>query len=211
MEGEIKMLVRATALVVGLVAALLIAFAVSASAGHFRVSNTNYRNVWSSWEIATPSGTVRCPITIEGRFHSATFHKTASALVGLTTRATIVGANCTNGTATVNQESLPWHATYGGFTGMLPEITELLLNGINEKYTTRIGSLTCTFQTTSANPRRARVVLEEGVITGFRSDETARIPMRSSFFCEIAGEASFRGTGSATLLGTANLITLTLI
>jgi hypothetical protein len=208
---------RSKLLLAGFTATLVLAATVgSATAGHLSVSNRNFRAVWTSLEAITSSGILRCPITVEGSFHSATAGKVAGALLGNVSRGTIVGANCTNGTATVNQEALPWHITYESFTGVLPEISGIRLKLVGAKFTTRIGGLGCTIQTSVGSPARAIAQLEEAegggaVVTSVRTDETARIPLRSAFLCEIGGEGSDSGTASVTLLGSATRITVTLI
>lgn len=114
-------------------AACLAALVGSASAAHLSTSETRFRVTWSNLEFKeTVFGiAVKCPVTLEGSYHSATIAKTAGTLVGYVNRASVNSAGCTGGHATVLNETLPWHVTYESFEGPLPEIrsiTQLLSN-----------------------------------------------------------------------------------
>jgi hypothetical protein len=108
-----------------LIAALLLASALStASARNLSTNTQNIRTTWSRLEFVGTL-TVRCPVTLEGSFHSRTIPKVARLLIGAVTRIDIRSASCTGGTATVAR--LPWHITYEGFTGTLPSISSVRL------------------------------------------------------------------------------------
>jgi hypothetical protein len=203
---------RIKLLLAGLAAALLLSMAVGgASANRISLSNKNFRDVWTSIELTSETGTIRCPMTIEGSFHSAMIAKVA-ALVGHITRATTPSGTCTNGSKTINQEALPWHMHYTDYAGTLPAIWDIGFDIVGMKFTKTSGGLTCTSITTTANPARANANLgARGVIIGVRWDETAVIPARGGFFCELAGNWRFAGTGTMTLLGTTTPIAMTLI
>src|SRR5215207_9545753 len=95
-------------LTVALVAAVCLGITVQgASANQLSISSSTYRLTWSTLELASAVGTIRCPVTIEGSFHSRTVWKVSGSLVGYVTR-TALGA-CTGGTARVLTETLPWH------------------------------------------------------------------------------------------------------
>jgi len=204
---------RLKLILAGLTAALMLMMTIaSASANRLSLSNRNFRAVWTNLELQSAAGTVRCPLTLEGSFHYNTIAKRESALIGHVSRASVNNGACTNGHATIIQERLPWHVTYGGFTGTLPRITGVKLNLINATFRVEIGGLACTTQTTTANPAKGIVNLTAGVAESLRADETAGIPLRGSFLCEIGGEGRFRGTTtSLTLLGNTTRITVTLI
>src|SRR6478672_9457988 len=107
-----------------LIAALLLASALStASARNLSSEIQNIRTTWRSLEFESPLVTVRCPVTMEGSFHSRTIPKIARLLIGAVTRINIKNESCTNGTATV--EGFPWHITYESFTGNLPSISSV--------------------------------------------------------------------------------------
>lgn len=70
---------------------------------------------------------------MEGTFHYRTIVKVERSLIGYVTRA-IFGRPCTGfgemweyngteGSLTSNVNSLPWHFTYDGFNGTLPNIS----------------------------------------------------------------------------------------
>jgi hypothetical protein len=101
-------------------ALLLAAAASSATARSLSVSNQNIRVTWSSLEFVS-GVTLRCRVTLEGSLHSRTITKRLGTLIGAITRATFDERNCTNGTLRPRTETLPWHITYEGFTGTLPQ------------------------------------------------------------------------------------------
>lgn len=127
-------------------AVLLTSLTASASARQFRLNALSFRAVWSEpLTITDPTlGTrIRCRPTFEGIFHSSVINKVIGTLIGLITSATVVHP-CVgegemwihNGTeaplGVVKATSLPWHITYQGFRGALPEIITMrvLLRGI---------------------------------------------------------------------------------
>jgi hypothetical protein len=199
-----------------LTATLLMALAVSstATARVFSLSNMNFRVVWTSLEFTQPFAfqNVLCSVTLEGTFHSQTISKVEKALIGYVTRAAVVN-NCINGRATIHQESLPWHITYNGFAGRLPNITgiRLLLN--NARFQIKSNSLlrTCNVSLEALHEARGEVLLSaNGEATELRPDESVSIPTRE---CEIT-EGQFRsepGDGRITLLGNTTRIRVTLI
>jgi hypothetical protein len=206
---------RSKLLFAGLTAALMLSMAVaSASAGRLSVSNRNFRIVWNPLTLESTAGiaTIRCPVTMEGSFHSATIRKTIGALVGHVTRAFVNRSACAGGTATIHGETLPWHTQYGGFEGTLPNITGIRLNLVGATFEVEDGTALCTTRTTAAQPGVgiARVGAG-GVITGLRADETRTIPLSGEFLCAFAGEGTFAGTGTVTLLGASTSITVRLI
>jgi hypothetical protein len=125
----------------------LAAMVNGASARSLSISNQNIRAVWAPVFIIvpmTPVGEHRCTLTLEGSFHSRTIAKVNGALIGYITWAS-VGHPCGgegemwvhNGVerplgGAAPATSLPWHMTYQGFTGSLPNISEvrILIRGI---------------------------------------------------------------------------------
>jgi hypothetical protein len=110
-----------------LMAALLFASALStASARNLSTNEQNIRTTWSSLEFQTSLVTLRCQVTLEGSFHSRTIPKIVrTLLIGAITRVAIKRESCANGQFGIR--GLPWHITYEGFTGILPNITSVLL------------------------------------------------------------------------------------
>jgi hypothetical protein len=207
---------RSKLIVAGFAATMLLSFAVSsASANRLSVSNRFFRVVWSSLELSAAGTVTRCPVTLEGSFHSATIRKVEEALVGFITRAIVNGAQppCTAGTATVLGESLPWHLRYGGFEGPLPNIERVTLRLIGASFRVDPEGIlpACLARTTQATPARGFVEREAGgAITGLSADPSALIPLSGGFGCGIA-EGSFSGRGNVTVLNSTTRITLTLI
>jgi hypothetical protein len=213
-KDENSMRTRSKLLFASLGAAVLLSMAVgSASARDLSITNPSFRIVWARLHLGSTGGvSVDCPVTLEGRFHSNTIHKTIGALIGNMTRGTVVGGSCTGGTATVNQEALPWHIRYGGFSGTLPTITLIFTSLIGAKFTVTSAGQTCVSQTTVANPARGRIIVETGGRgRDLTADERALIPLRGSFFCQFAGEGFFSGIGRVTLLGNTTIISIRLI
>lgn len=204
-------------LLAGLAATAMLAAVVgSAAAGRLSVSNKNFRITWQNLLFANTvtSGSVKCPVTLEGSFHSQTIRKVARALVGYITRAAVSSLPCTGGTVTVNQETLPWHLTYEGFIGTLPRIEGIRLLLVRDSWIINSEGNSCRRTTTTENP--ASVIANvggSGQVTGLRADETRKIPLVNGpggVFCGL-GQGLQSGTGAVTLLGTNNAISIRLI
>ena len=128
LKGGPAVKLQRTLLAITSAAMLLAALASAASARNYSTSSLTLRASFREFTFVLPSSTTNCKLTIEGSFHNRTAAKAIGSLVGYLTRA-ILGS-CASGTATILQESLPWHARYSGFTGTLPEITTLRANVI---------------------------------------------------------------------------------
>jgi hypothetical protein len=217
-QGEhISMQRHIRLLLTGLAATAVLAAAVgTATAQRLVVSNQQIRAVWSSLELgnSVTSETLRCPVTLEGSFHSRTIVKTVGSLVGYVTRAAVSNAVCTGGHATILQETLPWHLTYQSFTGTLPNISSVTLNLIRAGFIIETAANNCRAVTTALRPARGiATVGAGGAVTGLRADETATIPLVNGpggFACSLA-TGFFRGVGAVTLLGNTTAISITLI
>src|SRR5215212_591052 len=154
---RLSLKVTLTALVAAL--ALVSAFS-TASARNLSVSNQSFRIAWTPLTF-TEGGlfNVRCNVTLEGSFHYRTIVKSLRALLGFITRATVERPSCRtnlgtaasaatwNGIETIlgaaTPNTLPWHVTYEGFTGTLPNITgvRVLLRSI--KFTLEVPATGC--------------------------------------------------------------------
>jgi len=111
-----------------LTTALLLCVAVgSASARNLSTSSQNIRATWSRLEFTSTFGmfTIRCQVTLEGSFHAGTIPKVARSLIGAITRALAKEESCTSGR--VHPKIPPWHLTYEGFTGTLPNMSGIFL------------------------------------------------------------------------------------
>lgn len=201
---------RSKLALVALAAALMLSVAVTeASARNLRVDEQNYRITWASLEFVEAgifNIRVRCPVTMEGSFHSATIAKVIGSLVGYITRAAVKNESCTGGNATVLTATLPWHVTYEGFGGTLPSITSLRVLLVRPAFRLRVSFIECLSQPEN--------IL--GTITGTREPGGAFKPERLApdpgqvFPCgELRGE--FVGSGSLTRLNATTRVLVTLI
>jgi len=195
--------------------AVVLASAVGlASANRLSVTNQRFRAVWTPLTFSESFGffTVRCNITMEGSFHSATIVKTIGSLIGYVTTAN-VSHPCTGGEAWAwngterflrTGTSLPWHLTYEGFTGTLPGITGVRILLVRPKFTIEVrGVCLATYQPTNQNG------------TALVSGGTMRIQAGTETSRAIEGNCpagAFNGTSNTvTLQGTATAITIRLI
>jgi hypothetical protein len=180
-------------------AALIMALAAAvSSAEEFDVVNGEFfRAQWSSFTITTGAGRIVCPVTLEGSFAAASFTSTAGTRVASVTRASLGG--CTENTATILSETLPWTVQYSSFAGTLPNITSLTFRTIGASFRGTAAGVTCLFRSTTERPMnfsatRSTAAESTGQITGTRLDESARIPLTGAF-CE-GTEGTVSGSGS---------------
>jgi hypothetical protein len=199
-----------------LAATLLLASVVSSASGsNLRVSSQRFRVTWSRLEFIEPVTriAVRCQVTLEGSFHSATIAKVERLLIGAITRANVKEESCTGGRGRPNTETLPWHVTYENFTGTLPNIATVGLLLSRASFIIEV-PLVCT----------GRYGIPPDNISGSATREagggiTTLSPVRGRNFATlertISGacptRGSFEGTGETFVLGTTSRITVTLI
>jgi hypothetical protein len=190
---------------VGIAAASVFALLLAsgaASAHKFSFSNKTFRIMWSSLEI-TP-GQVRCPITLEGSFHSATIPKVFERLIGHVTRAISNSEACIEGRVTFLQEALPWHVTYSDFLDTLPLIRKIGVSLIRAAFQFESESVAFPCLTTSTAAHRIAGIFEIPIpeshsITVYRLNETFGIPLTG--MCALLGSAFLRGSGEVRVLG----------
>ena len=206
-------------LLASLAATALLMMAVgSASANRLSTSSQRYRATWTSLELSNTvnSNTVRCAVTLEGTFHSATIVKTSGALIGYVNRASVNA--CTGGSATIHTETLPWHVRYRGYSGILPNITLIIIGLVGASFEIHDNSSgnTCSATTETLHPAVGRISLNSTthVAENLTAEPGARIRLvngRGGIFCGLS-EGAFGGT-SQTLAEptTGNRITVTLI
>jgi hypothetical protein len=194
----------------GLAASVLMAFAVSsASANRLSITNRNLRVAWSALLINSPElefGEIRCSLILEGSFHYGTIVKREGALIGHISKAF---SGCS-----ILSSTLPWHLTYQGFRGRLPNIeaVRILLVGLALRIGSPFGP--CLLRTTVEHPGRFEAVVEAGGnTTVLVPDREASIPFMSGESCpySVAALSSGPTDGQVTLLGSTNRIRITLI
>ena len=209
---------RTTLALTALAATLTMLFAVtSASANRLSVDDTAFRVTWASLEFTSSVGvTTRCPVTLVGDFHSSTIVKTRGLLIGFVDSATVNNAACVGGRATVLAATLPWHVTYEGFTGTLPNITSvsiLLVNASFQVQQTILGiAVTCLARTTVAENATGTISLSAGVATELRARGTIDTnDIGAGTTCDnLAVDGTFAGTARVTD-GGGNSVTVRLI
>lgn len=188
---KIKLSLAAVSAVVALFALVGVA-----SANDLSVSSQSMRATWTRAEFIGGFGTVVCAFTVEGSMHTATTTKTAGALVGFVTRASV--GPCPSGSATVLTATLPWHVQYASFTGTLPTIasvTEDIFGAWSIREPTF--GITCLVRPTASSPNTATFNLNAGSVTS--------VTLGGSIPC-----GSFTGTVGGTS-ATNSALTITLI
>lgn len=201
----------------GLAAALLMSLAVgSAGANRLSLSSNTFRAVYTPLRFFGEGGIeaeVRCPVTLEGSFHSTTIVKTPGVLVGAVTKASVgAKSTCTGGAATILAATLPWHVTYLGFTGILPRIGGVILGLARTAFLVEIGlGTSCLYEEQgTARADGTANVESNGAITGLTADNAIRLRLvRGTFGCP--SEGGFEGTGTTTVAGSSTRITIRLI
>lgn len=203
------------------------ALVATASATRIAMSEQHFRATWTNLEFQAVGGifTIKCPVTIEGSFHSSTISKVLEALVGYVTQAAVgAPAACTGGTVTILTANLPWHIRYNGFSGTLPEITRIHLRLILAEFLINrndlaLGRFSCLYRSTPTNPMRAWVEVNATthVVESMRPDRTAQIKLfarlaESTATCPAEGNLGENATSTLTVPspGTAK-ITVTLV
>ena len=197
-----------------LVAALGLALAVgSASANRLSYSNQAFRIIWTSLTFSEAGGNfpIRCPVTLEGSFSSATMNKTREAVVGSITNAAVNNAGCTEGQATILTETLPWQVRFESFTGTLPNITGVRHYLIGAAFQVEPGlGIRCLARSSERFPAAGNATREAGGnITTLEPDSSLAIPVTGTA-CPEAG--IFSGSGEVFVQGsTTTRVRLSLI
>jgi hypothetical protein len=178
-----------------------------------RSSSNLFRVTWTSLEFAEAffGISVRCPVTLEGTFHSTTIAKVVGSLIGYVTRAAVANTACTGGHATVLTATLPWHVTYEGFTGTLPNITRIRLLMRRPSFQIENSIIgTCLSSPENLNGELSGTTAGGVFTVTTLNPGTETIPCRNT-----RGETViigvFRGSGNVTVLGAATRVSVTLI
>jgi hypothetical protein len=207
----------------GLGAACVLATAIgTATARRFELSNQTFRIVWTLFRVGNEAGApeIRCPITVEGSFHSRTFSKVNAQEIGKITRArgNTAAPPCAfnNGAEgfLLLENTVPWEVLFLSFAGTLPRIERIRLGiaGFSARVTffTRL----CLYQSTNGAPAIGELSLsvETGEVSRFRFDETVAIPGRlENPFLTCPGTEKLEGTGTVTVLNSTTRITIRLV
>jgi len=195
-----------------LVAAALFATAIStASARSLSVSEQNIRLTFASLEFASELVTLRCPVTFEGSFHSRTIPKVERTLIGYFNRIPVKEESCTN--ARMRMKNPPYHITYEGFTGTLPNITGILLLLRLVRFELIVSGLcTADYGLTTDNITGTAAVNASGEITGLTPLEGRNTTGRVSGTGICPPTSTFRGSASVARGGNSTTrITVRLI
>jgi len=207
--------------------AALAALVGSASATRLASSSNSLRVTWSSLELIGFGATVRCAVTLEGTLHSTTITKQAGSLIGYAT-AVRVRRPCTGGTAWASNgtetnevlggtfaNTLPWHMTYEGFGGALPNPTSLRILLSNATFTIRatvFGITVLCAYTTGGAAGNATGTASRNTATGVVDNLVASGRIRSSTGgCPDGNFSSRAEDGIVTVLNSAAKVTVTLI
>jgi hypothetical protein len=197
--------------VLGTVALVLAVAVAGASAGTLRLSNNAIRIAWRELTVRSLTE-VRCEATMNGSFHERNVSKVEGELIGY---ITVAGANprCWRGTLLFLTERLPWHIEYEAFTGMLPNIGQMLMRiiGVEIRTIEEIFFLSCLYRSTLASPLAVGFIREaNNTITGLTINEAAKIPKAGGNSSCPQG-AEVLTVGRVTVLESTQTIALTLI
>ncbi|HEX7292497.1 MAG TPA: hypothetical protein VF250_15365 [Conexibacter sp.] len=100
----------------------------SAASRNLSISSQTLRSNFRELRFEGLFGNTVCQVTMEASFHSRTMAKVVGQLIGYVTAFGL--GPCATGTATVLNETLPWHIRYRSFAGTLPDITDVNLDVI---------------------------------------------------------------------------------
>ena len=181
-----------------LVLAICALTSATANANRLSIDDTDFRIAWTEAEdlnFNTGGLTFECSITLVGSFHSQTIRKVLRALIGSVARVTF--GDCDQGTLTLIRAP-PWHLTYEGFRGTLPNITggRLLLRGQRFLISKPEVGANCVMPNDDNWAGTAN--LEGGFSRSFSVEPTPTTPiddLAGSSLCDLAGTMTFSGTG----------------
>jgi hypothetical protein len=204
---------RGKLLLAGLIAAVALGAAIgTADARRFELSNQRIRATWAVFRFEDTSLVMsRCPITIEGSFHSRTISKVSGQLIGYITDALTKKEGCGPEFNSLWMDeggipTLPWHVRYDSFAGTLPTINTIRIQLIN--LGVKFEGTTCEYKSSAARPAYLRLGLTAGTVTSVVWEELTTIP-RINGPC--AAEGKLAGTGSMTVQGATTAIIVRLV
>lgn len=193
--------------------AVLLAAVGTASGNRLSFTNKGIRMVWTEMAFVGEGGaggfTIRCPVTMEGSFHSGVFYKVPDQLIGHITRAVI--GTCERGRVVFLGETLPWHIKYESYRGTLPGITAVGLNNFQMSWLVEPAfGLSCLYRATNEQPASGDLSIGlEGEINGYDWRAGARIPLVGGVLCPSVSWMTGRAT--VTLLGNTQRVRIRLI
>lgn len=198
-------------MIAALAAAITLGVVVNgASANRMAGSENHFRVVWGLLTLEAGIGffNVKCPVTVEGSFHSKTISKVAESLMGYVTRVSVNNAGCTSGHATVLTATLPWHLRYTSFSGTLPTITTISGKGFLGSGLIEAAGFNCLYEGTGAG-----IINRESGGVVRTVTPSGSVPLKtqlSGFSCPSAVE--FKGDGEVFVQGSSTTrITVTLV
>ena len=193
-----------------------IAFCTTATANRLSIGEPRFRAVWSEmlfYRIADMVE-IRCPITLEGSFHSRTLTKILGTLVGHITRASVATGSCVGGRMRWLTTRLPWHLKHDTFNGSLPNITSIVYRGVGAEflleYTIMGVPLSCLYVT--SEPKSIFMAFKRDTVTRqLTRIEASLTDLTSSTGGSCRTIGIFGESSSLTRLGFGETITVTLI
>lgn len=213
------MRMRSKLLVAVSAAACLVAIAAGAvSANKLSIGGRSMRAVWERMEFTVGierevQYMMRCPVTLDGTFSSATFTKLSHLLIGSINRASVGGCGAEYGATALN-ESLPWFFSYESFSGSLPNISGMTIAVVGMSWMLEAGGvLRCLFRTTHERPAVGTIPVTAGTFGSISWKSEWRIlhPLET-LECPYRNELTLGGTsGSLTAEGGTARVSLTLI
>jgi len=203
--------------------ALILAGAVgTASANNLSINEQSFRTIWTPLVLSNGPGgggeiQIECNVTLEGSFHSHTIAKVIGTLLGFITRAIVDHNSCNGGDAwalteeETGNETLPWHVTYEGFGGTLPNITSVRLL-LTTHFSSEPGlfGITCLYSGNASGD--VTLDARSGNASAVIPDDTIGLPKEEgSFLCP--GEGYFHAEPEASSVSglATETLTVTLI
>jgi hypothetical protein len=200
---------RARLAVASSIAVCIFAFAVNtANANRFEISNQNWRGVYENFTIQWEVIRIRCPLTLEGSFHSKVISKIVNSLVGYVTRA-IFQAPCEETTVTALNATLPWHEIYESFSGTLPQIRTFNTQIVGFQYLISLFGGSCLYGSPMTRPAFQTMAIESTLISS--NIRGASVRLSGGITCPEEGRTTWSGSGGLTVLGTTTPITVRLV
>ena len=198
------MLIRSRTLLACLVASSLLLVTVSAaSANSLSVSSQRFKTVFTELEIVAENGTVRCNLTLEGSFHSATIPKSQWTLIGHITSASV--GSCSEADDVVVRlltAFLPWHLSYESFINTLPSIVAMHVRLVGLAFSWS-DWFSCLYATSLGEPLRLTFNRQAGgELNSVATDPAYDINGRGTFCApaRLIGDGSVTTPGGSTVL-----------
>jgi hypothetical protein len=193
-------------------AATMLSLAVtSASANRLSTDELGIETIGNPLRFETAGIEIACQFTYLGSFHERTFTK-EEYLIGFVYHIQVAHESCEGGEVTVLEETLPWHYTFQGFIGNLPNITGLiiLLVGLSISIAPEALGTACLLTTTVEHPLTAILSISGETVTELTYEEGSEIPLTGGFLCSFE-QGHIAGTAEITNLPQTGPLHLRLI